>query len=215
MADDEQSGSEGTAGKGSVPPTERPEAQDMARKRAALKDALSGVSPEQAAAAAQAASAAEETAKDAVREAVLEHFSKAEEESEKFTNKLAGYGEAVWLMTQMATHKHMFLSDLDWLIQPPIALGQMRLFHERKVPVAFVTWALLDEEVEQRVISGNIRLKPGDWNSGDRPWLMDVVCPFGGTQKVIDETKKAVFPDRTVKIVVPDPEGKGTRVVEL
>lgn len=184
------------------------EVREMERKRAAIKDALSDMDPE-------TLNAAEESAKEAVREAVLEHLTKAEEETESFTNKLAGYGEAVWLMTQMGTHKHMFLSDLDWLIQPPISLGQMRLFHERKVPVAFVTWALLSEEVEQRVISGNIRLKPGDWNSGDRPWLMDVVCPFGGTQKVIDETKKAVFPDRTVKIVVPDPEGKGTRVVEL
>lgn len=133
----------------------------------------------------------------------------------EMTDKLGAFGEAVWLMSQMPSHKHMFLSDLEWLIQPPISHQQIRLFREKGLPVAFVTWALLDEEVEQRVIGGNIRLKPGDWKSGDRPWIMDIVCPFGGVQKVLDEVKKTVFPNRTVKTVAPSPDGKGTRVVEM
>lgn len=133
----------------------------------------------------------------------------------EMTNKLGAFGEAVWLMSQMPSHKHMFLSDLEWLIQPPISHQQIRMFREKGLPVAFVTWALLDEEVEQRVIGGNVRLKPGDWKSGDRPWIMDIVCPFGGVQKVLDEVKKTVFPNQTVKTIAPSPDGKGTRVVEM
>lgn len=51
-------------------------------------------------------------------------------------------GEITWLMSQSPAHRQMFISDLEWLIMPPLLLGQFRLFH---APVpgagAVATWA--------------------------------------------------------------------------
>ena len=36
-------------------------------------------------------------------------------------DKVAVLGNAVWLLTQTPTHKHLFITDLEWLVLPRIA----------------------------------------------------------------------------------------------
>ena len=40
-------------------------------------------------------------------------------------------GEIVWLMSQSQTHKFLSLADLEWLLMPPIILGQYKLFKDK------------------------------------------------------------------------------------
>src|SRR5215472_8804565 len=40
----------------------------------------------------------------------------------------AALGHAVWLMMNMPQYRHVFLADLEWLVLPPVMLGQYRLF---------------------------------------------------------------------------------------
>ena len=95
-------------------------------------------------------------------------------------------GAATWLMMHSPEHRHLLLSDLEWRLLPPLRLGQCRLFQERGKPVAFVTWARLTEEVEARCKSRTARLKPNEWNDGERIYVVDVVTPFGGRTQVLD-----------------------------
>jgi cytolysin-activating lysine-acyltransferase len=124
-------------------------------------------------------------------------------------------GEVVSLLMMPASHKHLFLADLEWLVVPPLALRQFRLWRQDDRPVGFATWALLSEEVEARLLSGVRRLKPADWNSGDRAWLIDVVAPNPeAAQKMVAELKAVVFSDRPLKALQARPEG-GSAAVEV
>src|SRR5476649_235653 len=40
----------------------------------------------------------------------------------------AAFGQAVWLMMNIPAYRHMFLTDLEWMVLPPIMLGQFRVF---------------------------------------------------------------------------------------
>lgn len=122
-------------------------------------------------------------------------------------DKISAVSNAVWLMTQSAPHKHLFVTDLEWLLMPPVAAGQFRLWRKDDKPLAFATWAFLSEEAEQRLIAGRGKLPPAAWNSGDAPWLMDLVAPFGGREEVLRDLKAAVFPERPLKSLRPGKDG--------
>ena len=110
-------------------------------------------------------------------------------------------GQVAWLMMQSPVHRHLFLADLEYRVAPPLMLQQFRLYRRDNVPVAFVSWALLTEEVEKRVQSGAWRLQPADWRSGDRLWVVDLVAPHGGLDAVLKDLRENVFPACVFKIV--------------
>ena len=52
---------------------------------------------------------------------------------------------------------------------------------------------MLPEEDEEGVKNKRRKIQPHDWNSGDNLWLIDVICPFGGTRiaiKRLDNLRK-------------------------
>jgi cytolysin-activating lysine-acyltransferase len=117
-------------------------------------------------------------------------------------------------MMQSPAHKHLFMTDLEWLALPPLLLRQFRIFRRRNIPIAFVSWGFLSEDAEKRLTDGARRLRPDDWKSGDRLWLIDVVAPFSGQAAIIKELHEKVFAGQKVKALQPSPDGKGVTVVE-
>jgi len=122
-------------------------------------------------------------------------------------DKLAIVGAISWLMMSTPTHKHVFVSDLEWSVMPPVALGQFFLWRRQGVPVGYATWAYLNQEAEERVRSGSLRLAPKDWKSGDRLWLIDFVVPFGGQQEALVELKTKILAGKKVNAVQRAPDG--------
>jgi len=59
-------------------------------------------------------------------------------------------GQVCWLMMQSPAHKHMFVTDMEWLAIPAVISKQFRLYRTEKSPWAFVSWAFLDVEAENR-----------------------------------------------------------------
>ena len=58
-------------------------------------------------------------------------------------------GAVVLLMMKSQSHKYLFTSDLEPLIFPPIIHKQFTLFRNNKnEPLAFISWAKVNEEVE-------------------------------------------------------------------
>ena len=162
--------------------------------------------------AGQAATAAEATA---VPDASLD-AKPAEgggEAAQRPLDKVSAVGHATWLMSQSSVHKHLFITDIEWLLLPPIAAGQFRLWRKDNMPLAFASWAFLNEETERRMVEGKGRIGPGAWTSGDRLWLMDLIAPFGGREDALKELKSVVFPGRTIKSLQPDQSG-AMRTVE-
>jgi len=54
-------------------------------------------------------------------------------------DKVTALGHGVWLMSQVATHKHFFIGDIEWMLVPPVAMGQFRLWRNNGMPVGFAT----------------------------------------------------------------------------
>jgi cytolysin-activating lysine-acyltransferase len=91
-------------------------------------------------------------------------------------------GEIVWLMTQSPLHKHFALADLEWMVMPPILLRQFRLFHDKGRPVGVALWAFLSDDAEAKLSLSPVRIRPDEWKSGDRCWLIDLIAPLATTE---------------------------------
>lgn len=87
------------------------------------------------------------------------------------------FGEIVWLMSQSPLHRHFALADLEWMVMPPVLLGQYRLFHDKGRPVGAVLWAFLSEEAEAKMSLTPPRLRPDEWKSGEICWVVEVIAP--------------------------------------
>lgn len=124
-------------------------------------------------------------------------------------------GQISWLMMRSPTHRHLFLSDLEWLLMPPLLMRQFRIFRQNRLPVGFVSWARLSEDAEKRFTANGHRLRPGDWNSGDRPWIVDVVAPFGGASRMLRSIREGVFPEAEVKVLARTGNGAGPQVAVI
>lgn len=126
----------------------------------------------------------------------------------------AALGEVAWLLSQSPAHRHaLFLADIEWLVMPPLTLGQYRLFYGEGKPVGVALWAYVTETVEQR-LSGGGRLGSGDWRSGDRLWLVELIAPFGQQEAMLEDLRTTALADRHFRFVRTQPNGR-REVVEL
>lgn len=94
-------------------------------------------------------------------------------------------------------------------------LRQFRIYRKGKLPFAFVSWAYLTEEAEQGLIDGTRKLQPGDWNAGDRGWIVDFIAPFGGVDSVVRDLRHNLFPNARGKATRRAPDGSVLRVMSL
>ncbi len=120
-------------------------------------------------------------------------------------------GQIVSLMGQSPAHRHIFLSDLEWLVLPPLMKRQARIWRRQTergaVPVVYASWANVTPEVEKRLLQGQNRLRPAEWDGGDIPWLIDLVAPYGGVDAALGELVDQTFSGKPVKSLVPTPGG--------
>lgn len=121
-------------------------------------------------------------------------------------------GEIVWLMTQSPVHKQLFLADLEWFAMPAILLEQFRLFYgpTPETPAAVALWASVSEETEARLQSGGSKLRPDEWKNGDRPWLIELIAPFGAQDEIMRDLAGSVFNGKGFKFHHLNPQGVRT-----
>lgn len=134
-------------------------------------------------------------------------------------------GEVTWIMSQSPAHKHFAIGDLEWMVMPAILLEQFRVFHGDKHPLGFALWAHLSEEAETRMTAavaagGGARLRPDDWKSGDRLWLVELVAPFATPENKLTEAMVAdliqnVFGEAKFKFHSMDPSTGKREVKEI
>jgi cytolysin-activating lysine-acyltransferase len=96
----------------------------------------------------------------------------------------------------------------------PVTIHKHRVYRREGRAIGYVSWAFVDEQREERLKAGQIRLAPAEWRCGDRVWLYDVVAPFGGTDEMIGDIRQNVFPDRPMRTVQLSADGKERVTVE-
>lgn len=123
-------------------------------------------------------------------------------------------GEATALMAESALHKDRSISEIGGLILPPLMLGQVRVWRRGGLPVAMATWAWLDDEVEHAVLHEDHMPPPDQWHCGPNPVVIDFIAPFGDGFQVARDLKRTAFPDRALRSVRRDSEGRVLRIVQ-
>ena len=127
-------------------------------------------------------------------------------------------GAINWLTINSPQHRHLFISDLEWAILPPVMLKQFSLFKDAdEKTIGFTSWAKISQEVEDRILkTGNTKLAPRDWNSGEIIHLMDALTPFGGNRNIIKKLYETEFSGKQeVYVIRPKKDGKGLEKVSL
>ena len=132
-------------------------------------------------------------------------------------------GEVVWLMSQSALHKQFFITDLEWPAcaarnteepMTPVLLQQFRMFYADDRPVGVLLRAFVSDEVEARLAQGITKLRPQDWKSGDKLWIVEAIAPFGGAEEMVKDLKAKVLAGRELRYLALGEGGrKDVRVV--
>jgi len=118
-------------------------------------------------------------------------------------------GEAILVLANSNAHRlSFFIGDLDWLLLPPLAKEQFRLYKDKdNKPMGLILWAYVNEEVDKRLELGIGKLGQNDWNSGDTLWIIDLIAPIGGGDKMLEELKSSAFKGKSFKYQSVDAEG--------
>lgn len=99
-------------------------------------------------------------------------------------NAVRAYGDFLFLAFRSPRHVAMPTGQLRTMLEPPLALGQYHIFRFDGVARGAFTWARLNREAEQRMF-GDEGLRPDDWTSGDRLWIVDLMAPYPGMTRSI------------------------------
>lgn len=94
-------------------------------------------------------------------------------------DRLRAYGDMMFLAFRSPRHARMPVAQLRTYLEPPLLLGQFRLFRFDGVARGLYTWGWLGRDAERRLLTGE-DLRPEDWNSGDRLWIIDIMAPYKG-----------------------------------
>ncbi len=117
------------------------------------------------------------------------------------------------LSMKSQSHRYVFTGDYEWLFLPPVALKQFVLFRNSKnEPIAFVSWALVNEEVEKRISSGTTKLQPKDWKSGDKIYIMDIISPFASQKEVLIQLNENQLKGKEARVLSPKKDGNGLEI---
>lgn len=103
------------------------------------------------------------------------------------------YGSAMHLLARSPAYRGAPLAAIDALIAIPLKLGQLKLYRRQGQPFAVAVWAFLSEAIETRILNGGGALAPEEWKSGERPFVIALVAPFGGTDSVRTDLKASLF----------------------
>ena len=129
----------------------------------------------------------------------------------------ASFGEIVSVLMRSGSYKHFSLSDLEWLVVPPVLTQQFVLAEARKgedgisAPIAVALWASVSDEVDKKLMamtSGPLKLRPDEWKSGEILWLIDAIGPQQVLTGMVDNLQKNVFKGRPLKVRSRDEDGK-------
>lgn len=56
-------------------------------------------------------------------------------------------------------------------------------------------------------------MRPEDWKSGDKLWVVEIIAPFGGAEEMLKDLKMKVFPEREIKYAITGPNGREERAL--
>lgn len=122
-------------------------------------------------------------------------------------------GEITWLLSNSSKHSDLKVVELNWLVMPAIVLKQFHLFYSGDKPIGAALWAMTDAVGEEKIMNDTFRYGvagDGEWSSGDRRWLVELIAPFSDAENKQAELMFAdmltgVFRNKAFKMMTVDP----------
>ena len=123
-------------------------------------------------------------------------------------NQPMALAQIITLMLQSPTHRHYSLSDLEWMVLPPLKLGQVAMAETKpdqsgsRQPLAVMFWATVSTEVDRRIssnLSAPIRLRPDEWRSGDILWIADMIGDMSAGHALVKNVLDTTLAGRTLQ----------------
>ncbi len=93
-------------------------------------------------------------------------------------DQLLAMGELTFLYLRASIYQKASVAQLRSVLQPPVDTGHFAIMRQNGVPRGAITFAMVDEATEEKLISGAL-LTPKEWISGDRIWILDLIAPYG------------------------------------
>ena len=126
------------------------------------------------------------------------------------------FGEIVSLLLKSPTYQRAALQDLEWLVLPPLRLGQISIAKtpfdgsDTTVAIGTVIWARVSEEIDHRLsteLDKPIRLSQSDWNSGPVLWIVATAGEARVVRALIDRVIQTSGSGSGAKVRTRTPEG--------
>lgn len=129
----------------------------------------------------------------------------------------ASFGELVMLLSASPQHRGYSLGDLEWLVAPPLRLGQFLLAEASSKdkgylgPAAAILWADVSPDVDARLMASvdrPFRLNPQEWKCGDIRWVIEVVGDQNVAGQVLQRLVTTEWKGNAPKVRVINKDGK-------
>lgn len=116
---------------------------------------------------------------------------------ELLEKRLQLLGSITWLMFHSPLYRSYTIETLEERVLPSLMHDQFRYYEIQGQPVGFLNWCWLSAEIEAQFESGNYRLSPNEWKSGDRLWFPEFIAPLGHTRFMVKDVRQNIFARHT------------------
>lgn len=138
----------------------------------------------------------------------------AQTSPEVMRQRLQLLGGITWLMLQSPQHWHCTIEELEARILPSLTLNQFRYYESGGQPIGFVSWAYLSDDAEAKYQTGEYKLLPQEWRSGEQLWCTDFISPFDQDQSMFEDLRQSIFPHGTTAKMIRTQADGSRSIVE-
>lgn len=123
-------------------------------------------------------------------------------------------GFALELLAKSTYHRQFPIGDYFRVeVLPAIWNHQVQFYlDDQGNPVAMVTWAWLNEAVEQDIHATGRALTHDDWQCGNRLFFNDWITPYNNIREVLHDMTHNIFPDEVATSLRRNPDGSVRRI---
>lgn len=133
-----------------------------------------------------------------------------------FAPDFVAVGKIAWLWMNSPLHRPWPVDLLSRFVLPAIALNQYLLIEREGFPVAYCSWAFLNQSAEVKYMIDPSHIRTEDWESGDRLWFVDWVAPFSRGDSILMKNELIeMFPHSLARAIRVKRNKQNARVMEF
>jgi cytolysin-activating lysine-acyltransferase len=125
-------------------------------------------------------------------------------------------GYIAGLFSASKYHVKLSIGHLMSSVIPALRFNQFKIFFSGFRPVAYVSWAMLSDELQEKYKNGNHTLMMNEWKSGENLWLAEFVAPYSQKDRdaVIKNLQEKVFAGKDINIITRNDDGSVKEIIK-